>query len=139
MPGKVTLSVVAGEPLGQEYAFTGRTLCALGRANDCHVHIPNDWLHVNVSRHHCLLDINPPQVLVRDLGSRNGTFVNGELIGQRRNGQFPESPSLSEFLDHPLYDGDELRVGDMVFLVTVTESSGDRSDRDLSNSQVLAG
>jgi serine/threonine protein kinase len=29
------------------------------------------------SRHHCILEIAPPQCFLRDLGSTNGTFVNG--------------------------------------------------------------
>ncbi|KYC36281.1 hypothetical protein WA1_52005 [Scytonema hofmannii PCC 7110] len=36
------------------------------------------------SRYHCLLDINPPDIRVRDFGSRNGTYVNGKKIGQRQ-------------------------------------------------------
>lgn len=31
-----------------------------------------------MSRHHFLIEINPPQVIARDLGSMNGTFLNGE-------------------------------------------------------------
>jgi len=36
-----------------------------------------------------LLDINPPDIRVRDFGSKNGTFVNGEKIGQREAYQTP--------------------------------------------------
>ena len=35
-----------------------------------------------VSRQHCLLILSPAGVLVRDLGSRNGTFINGIPIAE---------------------------------------------------------
>src|SRR5689334_12534694 len=41
--------------------------------------------HETVSAQHCEIMVNDPEVIVRDLGSRNGTFVDGvQLIGQRQ-------------------------------------------------------
>jgi pSer/pThr/pTyr-binding forkhead associated (FHA) protein len=42
---------------------------------------------MRISRYHCLLDINSPDIRVRDLGSLNGTIVNGKKIGQRQRNQ----------------------------------------------------
>jgi pSer/pThr/pTyr-binding forkhead associated (FHA) protein len=43
-----------------------------------------------ISRYHCLLDINPPDIRIRDFDSLNGTYVNGECIGRRSVNQTPE-------------------------------------------------
>jgi pSer/pThr/pTyr-binding forkhead associated (FHA) protein len=120
MPARVTLTVVAGEPQGREYVFSERTVGAIGRAADCLVQVPSDLPHLNVSRHHCLLDIDPPQVEVRDLGSRNGTFLNGEIIGRRTRIDHPEAAGCLTMPSFCVEDGDELRVGDTVFRVTVS-------------------
>src|SRR5690349_13771912 len=41
--------------------------------------------HDTVSSQHCEILANGPEVIVRDLGSRNGTFVNGARFqGQRQ-------------------------------------------------------
>ena len=37
----------------------------------------------DVSRHHARIDVDGPRVWIEDLGSKNGTFVNGERIRRR--------------------------------------------------------
>ncbi len=104
---------------GQEFVFDETSSCVVGRANDCSPQLPTDEAHKTVSRHHCLLDINPPDICVRDFGSLNGTYVNGKKIGQREKGMSPEQAAKMAFPEHGLKHGDELRVGDTVFRVTV--------------------
>jgi hypothetical protein len=58
----VTLTVVTGEDQ-RRYVFDERTTCVLGRAADCDPRLPDDERHRKVSRHHCLIDINPPDAL----------------------------------------------------------------------------
>jgi predicted component of type VI protein secretion system len=48
----------------------------IGRAGDCHLR-PGCR---TASRHHCALIANGDRVTVRDLGSRNGTFVNDDQV-----------------------------------------------------------
>lgn len=48
----------------------------IGRADDAKIRVSSD----DVSRHHCLLIAREDDVLVRDLESQNGTFVNGRPI-----------------------------------------------------------
>jgi eukaryotic-like serine/threonine-protein kinase len=74
-----------------------------------------------VSRLHCELDLDPPAVRVRDLGSRNGTAVNGNSIGGRQTG---ESSGGAAGGWHPLKDGDELRIGDTFLRVEVRAGVG---------------
>ena len=54
------------------------TLLGRGRENDIVLQQPA------VSLRHCLIKVNGPEVIIKDLESANGTQVNGKLI---RNGQ----------------------------------------------------
>ncbi len=72
-----------------------------------------------ISRQHCLLIPNENGVLVRDLGSRNGTFING-------------SPIVEETLLKP---GDTLSVGPMSFELEGGDSSSKSSDSKASDSK----
>jgi eukaryotic-like serine/threonine-protein kinase len=119
MPAKITLKVSQGALSGQEFAFDETTSCIVGRASDCSPQLPSDGAHQMVSRHHCLLDINPPDIRVRDFGSLNGTHVNGKKIGQREKGMSPEQGAKMAFQEHDLKNGDEIRVGDTAFRVAV--------------------
>jgi pSer/pThr/pTyr-binding forkhead associated (FHA) protein len=73
----------------------------IGRADDCHLQLDCDF----VSRHHCglIVDQREQTICVRDLGSRNGTFVNDEAVAQERE----------------LKDGDKLTVGCIPFQVHI--------------------
>ena len=51
----------------------------VGRASDCSIVIGSK--EAGLSRHHCLIDVNPPVLTVEDLGSTNGTLVNGTDVG----------------------------------------------------------
>lgn len=103
----------------KELVFSNRAICTVGRAHDCSVQLPSDLLHRAISRHHCLLDINPPVVRVRDLGSRNGTYVNGKKIGQRSPDMVPESAAVADLPEYALYAGDTVQLGDVSLEVTV--------------------
>jgi eukaryotic-like serine/threonine-protein kinase len=116
MAAKVILQVLEGHAR-RDYVFTDRTLCALGRAEDCLLHLPDDFL--TISRHHCLFDIDPPEVRIRDLGSRNGTFVNGKKIGQRDRRESPDAVFVEGMPECILKDGDEVRVASLGLRVHV--------------------
>lgn len=107
----VVLKVNQGEPEDQRLVFHEPGHCVIGRAQDCDVRLPMDFAHSDVSRHHCLFEIDPPHVRVRDLGSRNGTFVNGELIGRRLPQQAAEVADAGRGPSRTLHTGDEVRVG----------------------------
>jgi len=120
MSATVTLSVIAGSDAGKEYEFTERALWLVGRADDCQFRLPQKGEESRlVSRHHCMFDINPPDIRVRDFGSLNGTYVNDEEIGRRLPGQSPEQGARQEFRERDLGDGDQIRVGRTVFRVGV--------------------
>jgi len=93
-------------------------VCTVGRAADCRLRLPNEPPDLTASRHHCAITLGEAGASVRDLGSRNGTFLNGESIGQRPRaaGAGAAPPELPA---RPLHDGDSLRVGRSVFRVSV--------------------
>lgn len=71
---RVTLNVVAGPQTGRNFTFDQHDTFMIGRSEDSHFCLPHDRFF---SRHHCIVEIAPPQAFLRDLGSTNGTFVNG--------------------------------------------------------------
>jgi serine/threonine-protein kinase len=106
----VTLTVDNGKLEGEEYVFDSPQVCAIGREADCAIHLPGDDEFLNVSRHHCVLHLNPPDVRVCDLSSLNGTYVNDMRI-EGSGGAFEDAV--------PLMDGDKLRVGHTTFRISV--------------------
>ena len=119
MPAKITLKVSHGKLFGKEFVFEDRNTCIVGRGEDCMPQLPNDSDHTTISRNHCLLDINPPDIRIRDFGSRNGTYVNDKKIGQRPEGQTPEEAAKLNFPEFDLKDGDQVKLGDTIFQVSV--------------------
>jgi CBS-domain-containing membrane protein len=70
---------------------------------------------MDISRHHCLLDIDPPHVTVRDLGSLNGTWINELPVGWRAGAPARPGKGVAQGEARPLQDSDALRVGQIIF------------------------
>ena len=110
MPAKVILTVTEGKLKGKEFPFDSRNTCFIGRHPDCTITLPNDAEHSAVSRYHCFLDINPPDVRIRDLGSLHGTYLNGECIGKREIDQTAEEGRQLQMLERDIKDGDLIKL-----------------------------
>ena len=83
---------------------------------DCHLCVPGDlW----VSCHHFLLEACPPMAPLRDLGSMNGTHINGEKCGGREKGETPEQGELRQYPSIDLKHGDCITVGQSTIEVRV--------------------
>lgn len=121
MSARITLTVTKGTLKGHVFEFTRPTRCLVGRARDCDIQVRNRNRDVEVSRHQCEFAIDPPRIVVRDLGSCNGTFVNDKKIGQRPPFLAPEETDLRMFPPKELYNGDEVRGGNLVLRVGVDE------------------
>ena len=117
MPGRVSLEVVAGPIQGRHFAFDGHDTFLFGRAPDCHTELSAD--DPTASRHHFLLEVNPPAARLRDLGSLNGTYVNGQKHGGRDQRLTPQEAARSPWPQVDLRDGDRIRVGATVLTVRI--------------------
>ena len=93
---QVVLKVVGGKNDGREINISVPEF-VIGRGETAHLRPSSDL----ISRRHCAIRIGDGQVIVEDLGSRNGTFINGEKL---------EGP-------HKAKSGDLLRVGRLQFNV----------------------
>ena len=106
------LIVATGKSAGRAILIKRNTLL-IGRAEDCDVRP----LSEDVSRRHCAVHVGPADVWVEDLGSRNGTFVNGERITGKVK----------------VASGDLVRVGALEVRVSCTEpAAAAGSDQDVS-------
>jgi hypothetical protein len=77
--GKVVLEVIEGPHRGARLEFDRHATCVVGRSRRAPLPLPNDR---HFSRHHLLLEFQPPAAFLRDLDSRNGTLVNGVKVKQ---------------------------------------------------------
>lgn len=116
----VTITVQNGPLKGMTRTFHYSRQCIIGRSSDCDFQLswPEDSSFANVSRHHCELDIDPPMIHLRDLGSRNGTWLNGQRL--KHGGVYLENESDRQPGDFvPLGDGDVLDIGHTRIQITV--------------------
>jgi two-component system, cell cycle response regulator len=89
------LIVLTGSSVGEMYKIA-KTEVVLGRGQQADVQVLDD----GVSRRHAQIKLAGDKMIVEDLGSRNGTFVNGERIN----------------VVHILADGDKIQVGGTTIL-----------------------
>ena len=73
---KYVLRGVSGAVFGKVFPVGGPT--AIGRAPECDISVQGD----EISRRHALVKPTPDGLSVEDLGSSNGTYVNGKRVQQ---------------------------------------------------------
>jgi len=95
----VILKVLEGAKTGTKVAVK-KDEFLIGRSQKCHLCAGSS----SVSRRHCAITRSGTTVSIKDLGSRNGTLVNGQKI----TGEVE------------LASGDEIAVGSLKFLMTIT-------------------
>ena len=91
----VVLIIQTGKHKGRKILFPPEGTLLIGRDAECHLRLAS----TDVSRRHCELSITENGVLVKELGSRNGTFIDRFLISETA----------------PLNPGSILKVGNMEF------------------------
>ncbi len=113
----VSLRVESGPSEGREFAFEEHDTFLVGRSSACNIRLSSK--DRQASRHHFLLEVSPPLVRVRDLGSGNGTYVNGERIGRRQKHEEAGDTAQHPLPQIDLTDGDTIRAGETVLVVEV--------------------
>ena len=97
----VSMLLLRGQPRGKRLYFPPGEYI-IGRGPECYVR-PNSDL---VSRQHCLIRVADHQASIADLGSRNGTLLNGANLAAETR----------------LKHGDEVQVGPLAFRVLFDDS-----------------
>jgi hypothetical protein len=100
----IRLTVTRGPHQGREYTFREHDTFLVGRSADVHFSLPDDPY---LSRLHFLIEVNPPLCYLQDLGSHNGTILNGEKVRERA-----------------LCHGDEISVGRTLMRVEIQGADG---------------
>src|SRR5262245_65238246 len=103
---RITLAVTEGPHMGQKYFFEGHDTFIVGRSKRSHFRLPHKDKYF--SRVHFMVEVNPPHCRLMDMGSTNGTFVNGEKVAM---------------VD--LKHGDEIKGGRTVLRVAVEGKASD--------------
>jgi predicted component of type VI protein secretion system len=112
------LLILTGKHQGKRLTLPDRDV-VVGRSEECNITLKTE----EVSRQHCRLSIADGQLSVCDLGSRNGTLVNGrEVMGVTA-----------------LQDGDELQIGPMKFRVQTEPSENRKPPGDVARDGAASG
>jgi serine/threonine-protein kinase len=101
---RITLAVTAGPHAGKVFSFGGHDTFLVGRSKRAHFRLPEKDKYF--SRVHFLIEVNPPQCVLIDMGSRNGTHVNNQRVSRAS-----------------LKHGDQIRAGHTVLRVTFEEGA----------------
>ena len=115
------LRFISGKYQGGEFPIVNDKPIIVGRSSDLDMVLVEDM----VSRKHARITMQQDQIWIEDLGSTNGSFVNGEKIKRAR-----------------LKEGDRVLIGTSILKVIAGEGSrGDSTDakRDLENVAAARG
>ena len=100
---RAKLTVLRGASKGKKILIA-KPQYVVGRSEKCQLRLN----HEAISRQHCAFLVSPDKVVLRDLGSRNGTLVNGKKIETKTE----------------LKTGDEIQFGPLSFQVQIIDQAG---------------
>ena len=80
----------------------------IGRGADCDLRLRD----TEISRHHCIIRVGADEAALVDLGSSNGTYLNGQRVRSQAS----------------LHTGDEVRLGSATFVIDLGEPGGTKVD-----------
>jgi pSer/pThr/pTyr-binding forkhead associated (FHA) protein len=114
MAATIRLTVLTGPHKGTRFCTRGLNACLVGRSAECHMRFCGETLDSAISRFHCQLLLVPPLVRIQDMDSSNGTYVNGQKVGEEPK---PEAAAGEA------RDGDVITIGATSMLVKVVDCS----------------
>ncbi len=107
MPAR--LLVFSGKLKGKNFALPPQGKVVLGRSKDASITIPD----INLSRAHCSVSATPQGYMLEDLGSTNGTYLNGKRIRQellREGDRIVMGEAEIEFRARERFDDSETKM-----------------------------
>ncbi len=113
------------DPVLREIDLRRKRRVLVGRGEDCDVQLTSD----RVSRHHCEITFQDGHAEVKDLGSTNGTYLNGQRV---HTAVLPEGAIINVPTQVFAYSGGVLhyhehKVGISVELINVRKTVKDRN------------
>ncbi len=115
MEYKIIINNPSGE--SKEY-YLGKQNTKIGRASANDIVLSDKFY--TVSRFHCEIEINNDEILLRDLGSKNGTFVNNEKIIVKK-----------------IYPNDIIKIGAFTFVLKKGETFQQTTIEDESDYTIV--
>lgn len=109
---------ISGKYQGGEFPLPGNSEVVVGRSSDLDMVLVEDM----VSRRHAKISVNGDNVTIQDLGSTNGTFVNGERIERMT-----------------LTDGDRVLIGTSIIKLVATDGPAAPAQAPKKLEEVAAG
>ena len=101
---RIILTVIAGPHEGKEFTFDRSDTFLVGRSKHAHFQLRSKDKYF--SRIHFMMEVNPPECRLIDMGSHNGIYLNGERV-----------------LTADLKDGDLIRAGHTTLRMNVERVS----------------
>jgi len=107
---RLALRFISGKYQGGEFPLRSNREIVIGRSSDLDMVLVEDM----VSRRHAKITTTNDRILIEDVGSTNGTFVNGEKIEGVAN----------------LAEGDRILVGTSIIKVVAVEGNSNDSEAE---------
>lgn len=113
------LRFISGKYQGGEFPLRMNREIVIGRSSDLDMVLVEDM----VSRRHAKISSTDTEIFIQDLGSTNGTFVNGEKVAGRAQ----------------LHEGDRILVGTSIIKVVGVEGAADEQSEAEARRRLEAG
>jgi pSer/pThr/pTyr-binding forkhead associated (FHA) protein len=88
------LLIKSGKHAGKKLSLPANREIIIGRDDDCQIRLATS----DVSRRHCSIQLTKDGLSIKDLGSRNGTIVNGKLISETTEVKIGDTIELGPML-----------------------------------------
>ncbi|MBF0121323.1 MAG: FHA domain-containing protein [Desulfobacterales bacterium] len=102
---KVTINIIEGPDKGKIIKIVKPNIFIVGRSDNAQIKLGIPNTDPGISRMHFKLDIQSEKSIIKDLNSRNGTYLNGKLIKKA-----------------DLKDGDKITIGASTLKINIEKN-----------------